>query len=93
MKTFLRILAAAVAAFVLSGCVGPGVRYNAEEFHRTISAPGFSDEIHATGISKQGNVRKADTLTHSTSLLGFSRAATYKGAELEVIPTEDPPAD
>lgn len=93
MKPHLLVLAAVLAASLLSGCVGGmQYRYNAEEVHRTISWPGFNDEIHATGISKEGNVRKAATLTHSTSLLGFARTATYKGAELEIIPPEEPPA-
>ena len=94
MKIALRFIAAALVAFVLSGCVG-GVRfeYEADEVHRTISAPGFSDEIHATGISRQGNVRRADTLTHSTTVMGFARTATYKGARLEVIPEDEAAAE
>lgn len=70
----------------LAGC--KSIEYSATEVHRTITFPGFSDEIHATGVQKEGNIRRADTLTHSTSILGFSRTSTYKGAELEVLPTD-----
>jgi hypothetical protein len=66
-------------------------QYRSDEVHRTISFPGFSDEVHALGIKKDtaedGTViRKAETLTHTTSIAGFSRSATYKGAELETKP-------
>jgi len=74
---------------ILTGCTSLP-RYAAEEVHQTIAAPGFSSEIHATGIEKttldDGSVvRKADSLTHTTTILGFSRTANYKGAELETI--------
>jgi hypothetical protein len=77
------------SAITFAGCSAVP-RYAAEEVHQTIAAPGFSSEIHATGISKatleDGSVvRKADSLTHTTTILGFSRTANYKGAELETI--------
>lgn len=79
----------AAVALILQGC-STIPRYAAEEVHQTIAAPGFSSEIHATGIEKttldDGSVvRKADSLTHTTTILGFSRTANYKGAELETI--------
>lgn len=78
-----------LSAIALVGCSSVP-RYAAEEVHQTIAAPGFSSEIHATGIEKttldDGSVvRKADSLTHTTTILGFSRTANYKGAELETI--------
>lgn len=78
-----------IAVFLQQGC-STIPRYAAEEVHQTIAAPGFSSEIHATGIEKttldDGSVvRKADSLTHTTTILGFSRTANYKGAELETI--------
>lgn len=81
MKMILLVL----VALALSGCAS----YTAEEVHHTISFPGVSDSIHALGIKKTVDskgrvVRKADTLTHETSILGFSRSATYKGAEVKV---------
>lgn len=84
MKT--RILLLALASLALSGCAITG--YKAEEVHRTINFPGFSDEVHALNIKKttaaDGTVtRKAETLTHTTSVLGVSRSATYKGAEIK----------
>lgn len=87
-----RTLVLAVLACALCGC--QQINYRAEEVHRTISFPGFSDEIHATGITKEGDIRRADTVTHTTTLLGFSRQATYKGAELEIVQPEqeEPPA-
>lgn len=61
--------------------------YKAEEVHQVISYPGFSSEIHATGIRKETNedgsvVRKAEQLTHTTNVLGFGRTAVYKEAEI-----------
>jgi hypothetical protein len=78
-----------LSAITFAGCSSLP-RYAAEEVHQTIAAPGFSSEIHATGIEKttldDGSVvRKADSLTHTTTILGFSRTANYKGAELETI--------
>jgi hypothetical protein len=78
-----------IAVILQQGCSSVP-RYAAEEVHQTIAAPGFSSEIHATGIEKttldDGSVvRKADSLTHTTTILGFSRTANYKGAELETI--------
>lgn len=77
--------------FAFTGCAGGISAYKAAEVHRTIAGPGFSTEIHAVGIKKEtdedGTVkRKADTLTHSLSVLGFTRTVTYKGAELETKP-------
>lgn len=85
----MRTLAAIAAIATLTGCTN-APRYTAEEVHQTISAPGFSSEIHAMGIEKEtlrdGRVvRKADSLTHTTTILGFSRSAVYKGAELETV--------
>ncbi len=78
-----------LSAITFAGCSAVP-RYAAEEVHQTIAAPGFSSEIHATGIEKTTQddgsvVRKADSLTHTTTILGFSRTANYKGAELETI--------
>jgi hypothetical protein len=88
MKAIQRIIIT-FSAIALVGC-STAPRYAAEEVHQTIAAPGFSSEIHATGIEKttldDGSVvRKADSLTHTTTILGFSRTANYKGAELETI--------
>ena len=85
----MRKLIIPLIVFGLAGC-STIPRYAAEEVHQTIAAPGFSSEIHATGIEKMtlddGTVvRKADSLTHTTTILGFSRTANYKGAELETI--------
>ena len=85
----MRKLIIPLIVFGLAGC-STIPRYAAEEVHQTIAAPGFSSEIHATGIEKttldDGTVvRKADSLTHTTTILGFSRTANYKGAELETI--------
>lgn len=85
----MRKLIIPLIVFGLAGC-STIPRYAAEEVHQTIAAPGFSSEIHATGIEKttldDGSVvRKADSLTHTTTILGFSRTANYKGAELETI--------
>lgn len=85
----MRKLIIPLIVFGLAGC-STAPRYAAEEVHQTIAAPGFSSEIHATGIEKttldDGSVvRKADSLTHTTTILGFSRTANYKGAELETI--------
>ena len=88
MKAIQRIIIT-FSAIALVGC-STAPRYAAEEVHQTIAAPGFSSEIHATGIEKTTHddgsvVRKADSLTHTTTILGFSRTANYKGAELETI--------
>ena len=88
MKAIQRIIIT-FSAIALVGC-STAPRYAAEEVHQTIAAPGFSSEIHATGIEKttldDGSVvRKPDSLTHTTTILGFSRTANYKGAELETI--------
>ena len=85
----MRKLIIPLIVFGLAGC-STIPRYAAEEVHQTIAAPGFSSEIPATGIEKttldDGSVvRKADSLTHTTTILGFSRTANYKGAELETI--------
>lgn len=79
----------AISLVCLAGC-STAPRYTAEEVHQTVSAPGFSSELHASGIEKRTQedgtvVRKADSLTHTTTILGFSRTAVYKGAELETI--------
>lgn len=84
-----RILLSALAAacLVLSGCQIKA--YNAREIHRTMSYPlVFTDTVHAVGISKEtgpdGAVkRKAETLTHEITVGGFTRAVTYKDAEIE----------
>ena len=88
MKAIQRIIIT-FSAIALVGC-STAPRYAAEEVHQTIAAPGFSSEIHATGIEKttldDGSVvHKADSLTHTTTILGFSRTANYKGAELETV--------
>lgn len=72
-----------------TGCQIKG--FQADEVHLVFSMPGVTDEIHAVGIKKDtasnGEVtRRADTLTHSLSILGFTRTATYKGAVLETAP-------
>ena len=82
-----------IASIIATGC-STAPRYEAEEVHQTISMPGFSSEIHAIGIEKEtlGDgrvVRKADGLTHTTTILGFSRTAVYKGAEIETIEEGD----
>lgn len=91
MKTrvIISTILATVALILQSGC-STTPRYAAEEVHRTMSAPGFSSEIHAMGIEKETGedgtvIRKADSLTHTTTILGFSRTAVYKGAELETV--------
>lgn len=88
MKAIQRIIIT-LSALALVGC-STAPRYAAEEVHQTVSAPGFSSEIHASGIAKETRqdgtvVRKADSLTHTTTILGFSRTAVYKGAELETV--------
>ncbi len=82
----LFVLLMLVPVLGLTGCAING--YKADEVHRTISFPGFSDEVHALGIKKTTagdgtETRKAETLTHTTSIAGFSRSATYKGAEIK----------
>lgn len=76
-------------ALTLVGCKTTP-KYNADEVHHSVAAPGFSSEIHAMDIRKvttdDGRViRTADSVTHTTKILGFSRTAIYKGAELETI--------
>lgn len=87
MKT--RVIIALAALVALSGCQSL-TGYKAEEVHHTVSFPlVFSDSIHAVGIKKEtapdGTATyKAETLTHETTISGFTRTATYKGAELNV---------
>lgn len=87
MKTRITLLIA--AALALAGCQNI-TGYKAEEVHHTVSFPlVFSDSIHAVGIKQEtapdGTItRKADTLTHETVIGGFTRTATYKGAEIAV---------
>lgn len=87
MKNIRLIVAAALCAcvIILTGCAS----YRASEVHRTIAFPGFSDEFHAVDVSKEVNeegktVYKAKTLTHGTTVLGVTRTANYKDAELKV---------
>lgn len=89
MKRTARMLSlafAAICALALVGCTS--LQFEAAEAHQTVSFPGFSDALHATGISKTeraGKVTyKAENLTHETAILGFSRAAVYKGATLKL---------
>lgn len=66
--------------------------FKAEEVHHTVSFPLiFTDSIHALGIKKttaaDGSViYKAETLTHETTVGGFTRTATYKGAQIKEKP-------
>lgn len=88
MKTFNSIVSLAAAA-ILAGCSNLP-RYNAEEITHIISGPGFSTDLNATGIAKEtledGTViRRAETLTNTVKILGFSRTAVYKNAELETV--------
>lgn len=87
MKTSIRIIAL-LAALFLAGCVGI-TGYKASEVHQTVSFPLlFSDTIDAVGIKKETQpdgtvVRKADTLSHTTTVGGYSRQVVYKDAEIE----------
>lgn len=70
-------------------------QYEADEVHRTMSIPlVFKDGVHATGIQKVTNEDgtvdlKAEVLTHDTTIGGFERNATYKGAKLKVKPKRE----
>lgn len=72
----------------LAGCANLA-GYKAEEVHHTVTFPlVFTDSIDAVGITKvtaaDGTVtRKAETLTHTTVISGFTRTAVYKGAEIK----------
>lgn len=88
MKTFSS-MASLVAAVILAGC-STAPRYNAEEITHIVSGPGFSTDLNATGIVKDtlddGTViRRAETLTNTIKILGFSRTAVYKNAQLETV--------
>lgn len=70
------------------GCANIG-GYNASEVHHSVNYPLiFTDSIHAVGISKETGpdgkvVRKVETLTHETTVGGFTRTVTYKDAVVE----------
>lgn len=87
MKT--RILLIVAAALALAGCQNIA-GYKAEEVHHSISFPLiFTDAIHAVGIKQETDgagvtVTRAETLTHETTIGGFTRTATYKGAEISI---------
>jgi len=86
MKT--RLLLILASCTLLSGCANLA-GYKAEEVHHTVTFPLlFTDSIDAVGIKKttaaDGTVtRKAETLTHTTVISGFTRTAVYKGAEIK----------
>jgi hypothetical protein len=67
MKAIQRIIIT-FSAIALVGC-STAPRYAAEEVHQTIAAPGFSSEIHATGIEKttldDGSVVRKGRLAHA----------------------------
>ena len=74
---------------IVTGCSSLP-RYAADEVHHSIAAPGYSQEIHAIGIEKETGengevIRKAESLSHTIKILGFSRTAVYKGAVVETI--------
>jgi hypothetical protein len=85
-----KIVASAVSlAFtaIFGGCANVGA-YNASEVHHSVNYPLiFTDSIHAVGIAKEtvdGKVvRKVGTLTHETTIGGFTRTVTYKDAVVE----------
>ncbi len=80
MKTYrtllLALFVATIAAILLSGCHS---NYKADEVHRSM---GIKKETAADGTV----TRKAETLTHTTTIGGFTRSSTYKGAEVETAP-------
>jgi hypothetical protein len=73
---------------ICGGCANLG-SYNASEVHHSVNYPLlFTDSIHAVGISKETGpdgkvVRKVGTLTHETTIGGFTRTAVYKDATVE----------
>lgn len=86
-----RIIASTVSfafAALCGGCASLG-GYSASEVHQSVSYPLiFTDSIHAVGIAKETDaqgkvVRKVGTLTHETSIAGFTRTVTYKDAVVE----------
>lgn len=86
-RPLIILFIALLALLLVTGCSSLPA-YQAEEVHQTMALPGYTSEIHATGIKKETQddgtvVRKADSLTHTTSILGFSRTAVYKGAEIK----------
>lgn len=91
MKTSsLYYLALIGVLIACSGCTITG--YKASEVHQSVSYPLiFTDTIDATGIRKTTRedgtvVHKAESLTHSTNVGGFSRTVVYKDAELKQKP-------
>ena len=90
MKTSLVFLAAC-AAFALTGCVNLP-EFKAREVHRTMSYPlVFTDQVDAIDITKKTNpdgtvTRTAGTVTHTTTIGGFTRSAVYKDAEIVETP-------
>lgn len=85
IKSF--IFAALCAAVLVSGCALTP-KYNASEVHYVESYPlVFTHQIDATNIKKETNAdgtvtRKAETLTHTITVGGFTRTAVYKDAEI-----------
>lgn len=96
MKTSMRVLLSFGCLWAVLGLAGCAnlPRYKAGEFHMTTSYPlVFTEQIDATGVRKTTRddgtvVRKADNLTHSTSIFGFVRTAVYKDAEIVEKPDE-----
>lgn len=86
-KTVSVTVSLAIAA-LCGGCASIGA-YNASEVHHSVNYPLlFTDSVHAVNISKEtgpdGKVlRKVGTLTHETTIGGFTRTVTYKDAVVE----------
>lgn len=86
-KTLRNAVLLAITGFC-GGCANLG-SYNASEVHHSVNYPLiFTDSIHAVGIAKETTadgkvIRKVGTLTHETTIGGFTRTAVYKDATVE----------
>jgi len=85
VKTLIALL---ILAALGSGCTNLK-GYKASEIHRTTSYPlVFTSQVDATGVEKVTNadgkvVRRAKTLTITTTAGGYSSTTVLKDAELE----------
>lgn len=86
-----RTIIAGVSMALAALCSGCAIKTGAAgEIHSTISYPLiFTDQLDATNIKKEAGpngeeIYKAETLTHTTTVGGFSRNVTYKNVEIQV---------